>query len=90
MPNSKDDKKIDQSQNKISYIDSEGNPLPNAYKRYVKPPTTVGRQSLIVRDLHEHDEVPDWIWAFDNNILSSNHNKGLQKNIQSNSNRKTF
>lgn len=56
--------------------------MPNAYKRFVKPPTTVGRQSLIVRDLHENDDVPDWIWAFDKNILSSNHNKRPSKNAQ--------
>lgn len=42
----------------------------------------MGRQSLIVRNLHENDEVPDWIWAFDNNILSSNHNQKPFKNPQ--------
>lgn len=66
-------------------------PLPNAYKRYVKPPTTVGRQSVIVRNLHENDEVPDWMWALDKNILSSNHNnKNINQNLQNLQNRKTF
>lgn len=61
-----------QSQEEIAYIDSDGKPVPNAIKRYVKPPTTVGRQSVIMRGLRNNEDVPDWIWANENNqILNS-------------------
>lgn len=65
---------------KPSYIDSEGNPVPNAYRRFVKPPTTVGRQSVIVRNLRENDEIPEWIWAQEAGLLNSDANKNYLQN----------